>query len=103
MTDTYQGWTNYETWNANLWFGDNFHDICQQLIEDVRQEQELEDNELLDEDDKDSICSQLSISIEDYIEELIPTLEGMFLDMMTHAVDMIDYREIAESVYESNI
>jgi len=66
MCDKYNGWSNWETWNAALWWGEaNWDD---HLLEQVRQE--AEDREIADEADWNSLVHWTG-----------ETLRGMFDEM----------------------
>lgn len=80
----YNGWTNYETWNCNLWFDDAFTEDAERILADC-------DN------DKDEAISQLADYIESTVEEYKPEVpNGFFGDIMSAAMREVNFREIAE-------
>jgi len=78
--DTYNGWTNKETWLANLWLSDYFT-------------QEIEDGQSISAAHiKDTINNMLADS---------PDIWGLFSDLLNTAVSSIDCYEIASHYQES--
>lgn len=91
MTDTrYNGWSNYETWAANLWLtndagGDEWlRDNAQECFEDA-------------EGDRSEAAIELAGRIESFHDEFYPEVSGLFADLLRSAYDAIDWREIAEN------
>jgi hypothetical protein len=76
----YQGWSNYETWNASLWLNNDYG-----LYQDVTaQAEESED------------ASELARYLENLISEAAPSVDGMFSDLLGAALNAIDWNEVAE-------
>jgi len=78
--DTYNGWSNKETWLANLWLSDYFT-------------QEIEDGQ--------DICAA---HIKDTINNMLadsPELWGLFSDLLNTAISGIDCYEIASHYQEA--
>lgn len=73
---SYNGWTNYETWLVNLW------------LEELFTTTEIKD------------IKQLAIYIEDYLDENNPIKEtnGLYHDLMSASLSVINYREIASNI-----
>ena len=86
---SYNGWTNYETWNCNLWLDND--GSGEYLIERAME---------LRKDDPDSACYDLSKEIEDMIWENNPIADqcSMFSDLLSSALHEIDYTEIADHI-----
>lgn len=93
MDTRYNGWRNYETWNAKLW------------IDNDQGEQEYwneqADDCLSDADgDKDDAAQVLAQRLEEYHDGNAPEVHGMYADLLNSAMGAIDWREIADSMIE---
>jgi len=75
MTDkTYNGWTNWETWNVNLWMSDmldDMHNDGQEITADYIVEWVLEELDRLDPEN------------------------GMLKDLLQGAIEAVNFHEIA--------
>jgi hypothetical protein len=80
MGEKYNGWSNYETWLVNLWFGDMFNDMA-------------EEGEQLDEDQIETMVLEMLES-----DGNLPD-SGFAADIMNAALRSVDWRELA-SHYE---
>lgn len=78
---TYNGWTNYETWNWNLWYGDSFT---------------AEDFEGMEGD-----AYKISKYLEDWTYELLEAealekVGGFFGDVISASIREVNFYEIAK-------
>ena len=81
---TYEGWSNQPTWNVNLWLNNDrgaYHDML-----DMAQQHRHDTRKLAD-------------TIESYVEDMNPlgSKASLFSDLLTHALNTVDWYEIAES------
>ena len=87
-SDKYNGWTNYETWNFNLWITNNEGDYRYAL-------------ELT----KDSINKyELSKDLEewamDMADDCISTEIGFIVDMIYSSIKEVNFYEVAKHLWE---
>lgn len=81
----YNGWKNYETWNAALWI-DNEPDSYEERRDMARRARSVMD---------------LAESLKSWVEDMAPDLgASMFSDLLTAALGKVDWREIAAHWYE---
>lgn len=87
--ERYNGWANYETWCANLWLT---NDCASYEWLNERADEALEDCD----GDEDDAVSALAGDIEQHHDELMPEgVEGVFADLLRHALGRVDWYEIA--------
>jgi len=86
MSNTYNGWKNYETWAVNLWLNNeagHYHMIREQAS-------------VLD-------IYELATYIREYVEEMMDALDiptSMFSDLLNAALSEVNWDEIAEGFKE---
>jgi hypothetical protein len=90
MNDTtYNGWSNYQTWNVNLWLSNE-----EPLYDKVRGMAER----YKDADDKDAARIGLADDLRPFVEQMVfgdEEVYGIRGDLLTHALGMVDWYEIA--------
>jgi len=84
MLAGYNGWANYETWNANLWDGEAFYDMVQEAKDSG--------------DDKMEIAAMLESYYDDAADSL--NARGFFGDVINNALKEIDWEEIVKNHWE---
>ena len=90
MMAEYNGWTNYETWLANLWYDQVFYDlIVEEYGPDVSYDQEYD------------VAQSIQYYLDDMVLEEISSQAGFALDLVNAGLREINYREIANSVIDS--
>jgi hypothetical protein len=102
MTD-YNGWTNYETWNYNLWKtnDEDQHDLCIEFLDEASEPQydwqTKKSNAIHD------LEQYLKGELEDQANDNMYS-NPMFSDLMQAAIDSINFHEVVENwiddVYE---
>jgi hypothetical protein len=95
----YNGWTNYETWLANLWMtndgSDWMFDRAREIIQDLIDRDDTSD---LRNDAINSFADELKDQTEDGASEY--KLDGLLSDLLNAAIGEIDFREIAEHIVD---
>lgn len=92
----YNGWSNYETWNWNLWMenDEGWYSMTQEAAKDIASE----------DDDKDEVAftlrNYLKAECDEMAEQWMPGLAGPFSDLLNSAISEINFYEIAESILE---
>jgi len=87
MSDnTYNGWTNYETWCTNLWMSNDEGSWTHYLA----QAREAEDVWAL--------SSTLKAEYEEALDEWRDVIDGVWLDLLTSALGGVNWDEIAKGL-----
>lgn len=86
----YNGWTNYETWLANLWM-----DNDQGSQEYWRERAENACDEATDRDEAiELLASELESDMDDRIEECVGA-QGVLAEFLRTSADEVDWQDIA--------
>lgn len=98
MSDnTYNGWNNYETWNASLWIREGMMDAETMAHDCLAAAIEAEtDMETAIDNAAGALAEQMESDCIDLYEEASP-LPGLFADLLNSALGRISWLEIAES------
>lgn len=80
----YNGYTNYETWNIALWM-DNDQGEQDYWISQAEQADDV---------------YELEVILKEYYQEQMPQLHGTWADLLQSALDSVNWREIAENLWE---
>jgi len=95
---TYNGWTNYETWNVKLWLDNEQGDYLYWQSS----AQESYDNA---DCGKDEAILELSRQLKDQIEEANPLVDqsSMFADLLGAALCDVNWYEIATAMIDDHV
>jgi hypothetical protein len=85
MADTYQGWANYETWVVHLWLV-NEEGSYRYWTDRARRQ---------------TSAYLLAQELKAEHEEAAPEVSGVFSDLLTSALQAVDWDEIASALIES--
>jgi hypothetical protein len=86
MSNKYNGWTNWETWNANLWIENDWR---------LAESYHWMAGDLLGSYEQDEATVRLAKIIENHFRDICPEVEGFFSDMIDGAMREVNWREIA--------
>lgn len=89
--ETYQGWRNYETWVVSLWI-DN-----EQGSQSYWQERAYH---VMRRNERNHAITLLADELRSEHEEAMPEVKGVFSDMLTAAMERVDWREIASNMLD---
>ena len=88
MSNKYNGWTNYETWNFNLWITneESDYDFALEMAFDCQNEYEL--------------SKRLEEWVSDRADDCIGNVGGFIVDMIYNSIKQVNFYEVAEHLWE---
>ena len=87
---SYNGWTNYETWNCKLW------------MDNDQGESEYWNERAKESDDVSDLAKELEEYYDAHAKEFMGQQSGFFADILNAALRKVNWSEIAEHLYEEN-
>lgn len=102
---TYQGWTNYETWAVALWLDneESSYNYWTEAAEAAWSESEFGGNRFIRDREGRALAilsDRLKAELDDDAE--IPELRGFYADLLNAALGEVDWHSLAEH-YLSNV
>jgi hypothetical protein len=106
-TDPYNGWTNYETWNANLWLtnDEGSYNYCVDTAQECYDKAEEDQSFSREEKAAFALAEILKELFEEQVEERVSSGEtgSWILDALYGYISEVNWHEIATSLIEDNI
>ena len=97
---SYNGWTNYETWVVNLWLT-NDQGSDEQLRDDARYHLEQAIEKGCDtESARNDAAYELGQSLREQHEEFAPELTGVFSDLLRASLRAVNWYEIGRAAID---
>ncbi len=102
---TYNGWTNYETWNVKLWMDneEGSYRHCQRMAETAWEDAEADQTftrlERAQIDLADALKDEYEEAMHDWLDESGKS-GTVWADLLGAALSEVDWREIATSMLE---
>jgi predicted RNase H-like HicB family nuclease len=105
--NTYEGWTNRETWLIKLWIDNDQGEADYWATEAADHAAELVSDAIDDasagEENRLTAIYTLSKALESYYDVAVQSLTGVWADLMTGALARVNWREIATSMVEDAV
>jgi hypothetical protein len=98
---TYNGWTNYETWNVALWLSNDegTYNYTRERADEIKASASEHHNVPSIWTEDEAARFELADWLKEYVEESAPDLgASMFADLLNAALSDVDWAEIAENI-----
>jgi hypothetical protein len=103
MSKGYNGWSNWETWNCNLWY-ENLDEQAQDVFDYIVKEHQSSNVDDFTEECKVKFVNHFASFIEEMVEcdkrELLGNDIGFIRDLVNASIRMIDFKEIASKYWD---
>ena len=99
----YNGWTNYETWNWNLWMDNDqgsqeyWSEIAQEILNGAESSYDWQTDK---EAAQIELADRLKDNSEEWLEEWMPDQSSAFTDILNAGMSRVNWHEIAESLLD---
>lgn len=102
MGDKYNGWTNYETWNAALWIDNSESDqnYWREVAEEIYKDAEADKLFSKEERAALDLSERLKDSFEELAEQWMRDQASFFADIFNAALSEVNWHEVAEHILE---
>lgn len=100
MSETYNGWKNYETWCVKLWIensdgGDHWRERAAEIYREASATEVLTIRE--------AATYQLAEQIKSEHEENAPEISGIYADLLNAAMSEVDWDEVAGNILDDDL
>lgn len=106
-TQTYNGWTNYETWNVKLWLDNDqgtqeyWNERATEIYNSPAAIVKTNDGFTRTERAVLLLAESLKFDLDDSMHDMgVPKLNGFYADLLNTALSEVNWHEIAESFLE---
>ncbi len=99
----YNGWTNYETWNVNLWLDNSEADqsYMQELAKAAISETAATDILTQEQAARYWLSAEIKLFVEQIHEDSDPPQHGVLADLLNNALSAVNWNEIAEYLLDA--
>lgn len=91
----YNGWTNYETWNAALWMGEGSSEYWAEQAQECFDDAEADGTFSRAENATFALAERMEADSDERAEETLGSVTGMYADLLNAALGQINWHEIA--------